>query len=194
MVTDYCTLEEVREHGKFKTADIGDDTLLGNLIDRVSQLLNNKCGRVLVPDADTSHYFTLEADVDGYDLNLDETLLSVTTLTNANGNTIASSEYFLLPRAYERKSVIRLKEASTVSWEDDTDGYIEVDGRWGYTATVPVDLRQAAIETVLFTYHKRGDNLKIAERPQQSNDGTRYTPIAWTQFAKEVIEHYRKRV
>lgn len=202
MATDYCTLAEVREFGMFETNDTENDALLGNLIDRVCALINNKCGRVIVPDADETHYFTLddiadceyEGGIKIGDLMLDDTLLSVTTLTNGNGDSIAGTEYFLMPRSYERKSYIRIKEASTVAWEFDTDGYIAVAGRWGYTATVPADVKQAAIEMVLYCFHRRGDNMMVVDRPQQSQDGTRFLPAAWTQFGKEVYEHYRRRV
>jgi len=202
VATDYCTLEQLREYGKFKLTETVDDTLLANLIDRVSTLFDNKCGRAIVPSADATHYFSefdiADCDDDSGirvgDLILDETLVTITTLTNGNGDAIAGTEYFLLPRSYERKSYIRIKDASTVSWDFDTDGYIAVVGKWGYTATVPEDVRQAVIESVLYTYHRRGDDLKITDRPQVSQDGTRYLPIAWTQFAKEVIEYYRKKV
>lgn len=202
MATDYCTREEVRAFGKFKDDQTQYDDLLDDLIDRVSALMNNKIGRIIVPDADATHYFTQDAIADcAYDggiqmgdLILDDTLLSVTTLTNGNGDAIASSEYFLMPRSFERKSYIRIKEASTVSWEFDTDGYIAVAGRWGYSAAIPEDVRQAAIEMVLYCYHRAGDSLMQADRPQQSMDGTRYLPIAWTMFGKEVYEYYRRRV
>lgn len=202
MATDYCTLEEVRAFGQFKSDDTGNNTLLESLIDRVCTLIDNKCGRVIVPDADATHYFTADdiadCDYEGGirigDLMLDDTLLSVTTLTNGNGDSIASSEYFLMPRSYERKSYIRIKDASSVSWEFDDDGYIAVAGRWGYTATVPADVKQAAIEMVLYCFHRRGDNLMKTDRPEQSMDGTRFLPAAWTQFGKEVYEYYRRRV
>ena len=202
MATDYCTLDEVREFGKFKTAETADNTLLESLITRVSALFDNKCGRVIVADADTTHYFTqddiADCDYDGGikigDLMLDDTLVAITSLTNGDATVIASSDYLLLPRAYERKSYIRIKEASTVSWDFDDDGYIEVVGRWAYAASTPEDVKQAVIESVLYTYHRRGDNFMTTDKPQQSMDGTRFLPIAWTMFAKEVIEHYRKRV
>ncbi len=202
MATDYCTLDEVRAFGKFKTAETLDNTLLENLIDRVCTLFDNKCGRVIVASADTTHYFTqddiADCEYDGGikigDLMLDDTLVAITTLTNGDGTAIAGTEYFLMPRSYERKSYIRIKEASSVSWEFDDDGYIAVAGRWAYAASTPDDVKQAVIESVLYTYHRRGDNFMTTDRPQQSMDGTRYLPVAWTQFAKEVIEHYRKRV
>ncbi len=202
MATDYCTLDDVRAFGKFKAETTQYDDLLDDLIDRVSALISNKCGRVFAPDADETHYFTQDdiADCDYEsgikigDLMLDDTLLSVTTLTNGDGTSIAGTEYFLMPRSYARKSYIRIKEASEVGWEFDTDGYIAVAGKWGYSATVPEDVKQAAIEMVLYCYHRAGDSLMQTDRPQQSMDGTRFLPIAWTMFGKEVYEYYRRRV
>ena len=202
MATDYCTLANVREFGKFAASDTAHNTLIENLIDRVSALFDLDCGRVIVPNADSTHYFTLDdiadCDMEGGiktgDLVLDDTLLSVTTLTNGNGDSIASSEYFLMPRSYERKSFIRIKEASTVAWDFDTDGFIAVAGRWGYTASVPEDIRQAAIETVLYNFHRAGEAMKVVDRPQTSLDGVTYHPIQWTVFAKQVLKQYRKRV
>lgn len=202
MATDYATLDEVREFGVFAAADTANDTMLTNLITRTSALIDTKCGREIVPSADATHYFSPEDiavdNLDGGikigDLMLDETLVSITSLTNGDGTAIAGTEYFLLPRSYERKSYIRMKEASTVSWDFDTDGYIAVVGKWGYTLTIPEDVRQACIEMVLYCFHRRGDNIMVTDRPQQSMDGTRFLPAAWTLYGKEVYEFYRKRV
>lgn len=202
MATDYCTIGEVRDFGKFKATETTHDELLEDLIDRVSALFDLDCGRVIVPSADTTHYFTeddiADCEMDGGikpgDLILHDTLVSITSLTNGDGTSISGSNYFLLPRSYERKSYIRIKDASTVNWDFTTDGYITVVGKFGYTATVPDDVRQAAIETVLFNFHRAGDALKVTDKPQVSMDGTRYMPIVWTAFAKEVLKHYRRKV
>jgi len=201
MATDYCTLAEVRAFGVFKEEDTANDGLLDDLIDSISALMDNKCGRLIVPAADATHYFAAadiaDCEYDGGikigDLMLDDTLVSITTLTNGNGDAIAATEYFLMPRSYERKSYIRIKEASTVSWDFADDGFIAVAGKWGYAVAIPADVKQAAIEMVLYCFHRRGDNLLQTDRPQQSMDGTRYLPIAWTMFGKEVYEYYRRR-
>ena len=194
-MVDYATLAQVRQYANYRVDDTDDDTEIGDLITRVSRRFDTITGRTFAPDADSTKYFRYEDHVKGYDLWLgdeDDQLLSVTTLTNADGNTIASSEYFLLPRNGSRYHTVRLKEASTYSWEDDTDGYISIAGRWGWSSTVPDDLRLACIEAVVYILKGR-KNIADYERPRISQDGTMLLPKSLPQRVWDTLTYYKKR-
>lgn len=206
MATSYATLSEVREFGKFKVAETDDDTLITNLITRVSKMFDQWTGYTsgFVPDADETRYYT-EDDVadDDYgdgvkagDLVMDGTLLSITSLTNGDtdATAIAGSEYFLMPRSFERKHYIRIKEASSVDWEFDTDGYVVVVGKFGYTLTTPDDVKQAVIETVLHLYDKAKDKRFTSNQVKVSMDGVRITLENVPHVMKAAVDYYKKKV
>lgn len=196
-MTDYATLQEVRDYAIFTTTDADNDYLLGDLITRVSRLIDKLTGRTFAPDADTICYLPFEK-IEGRDLflgELDHPLLSVTTLKNGDGTTIASSEYLKLPRGASRFHTIRLKEVSDVDWEDDDDGdgFIEITGKWGYSLTVPEDVRLTTIEAVAYIFKQRS-TIEESEKAQVSGDGLVLMPAMLPKRSLTVIDAYRKKV
>jgi hypothetical protein len=199
-MVDYAALEEVRAYAEFKTVDEANDTLIESLITQVSRLIDKLTGRTFAPSADATYYLPF-CEVDGRDLylgTLDHPLLSVTTLKNGDGTTIASTEYLLLPRAHAntapRFNTIRLKEVSDVDWEDndDGDGYIEITGRWGWSLTVPEDVKMATIEAVAFVFKNR-KTIENSERAQASGDGLLLMPSMLPKRTLVLIEQYKKK-
>jgi len=67
--------------------------------------------------------------------------LAVTTVTNGDTNTIASTEYALYPANSYPKRQLRLKASSNTTFEKDSDGdfeqVISVAGAWGYVPHYP---------------------------------------------------------
>ncbi len=199
-MVDYAALEEVRAYAVFKTQDEANDTLLEDLITQVSRLIDKLTGRTFAPDADTTYYVPF-CKVEGRDLflgEMDYPLLSVTTLKNGDGTTIASTEYLLLPRAHAntapRFNTIRLKETSDVDWEDDDDGdgFIEITGKWGWSLTVPEDVKLATIEAVAYVFKNR-KTIENSERAQASGDGLLLMPSMLPKRTIAVIEAYKKK-
>lgn len=195
-MVDYATLAEVRSYGGFKTVDASNDALINTLITSVSRLIDKLTGRTFAPGDDTSCFIPFE-NVEGRDVflgELDHPLLSVTTLKNGDGTTIASSEYLKLPRGASRFHTIRLKEASSVDWEDDDagDGFIEIIGKWGWSTTVPEDVNLATIQSVAYIF-KQKDTIENFERAQASGDGFILMPSMLPKLAFAVIEHYKKK-
>lgn len=193
-MVDYATLGMVRGYHSYESSDTDDDVEITKLITRVSAFIDRYTGRTFAPASDTTEHFEFEA-VDGYDLfvgDKDNFLLSITTLLNGDGTSIASSEYFLLPRGASQYHTIRLKQASTISWQDATDGYIAVTGKWGWSTAIPADLEQACIESVLYILKGR-KNISDYERPQVTNGGAMLLPKSLPKRALTILDWYRKK-
>lgn len=195
-MTDYASLEDVRQYGNFKTIDEANDPLLDSLIPQVSRLIDKLTGRSFAPSADMTQYVPF-SEVEGRDLFLgclNDPLLSITTLTNGDGTTIANTEYLLLPRGAERYHTIRLKEASDVDWEEDSDGdsFIAITGKWGYSTAVPDDINLATIQAVLFVFKQR-KTIETSERAQVGGDGIVLMPSMLPKITLEVIKQYKKK-
>ena len=150
-MTDYCTTVDVKAlAGATLTTD---DTLIATLITRASRLLDAHTRRVFSAVTATRSY-TPGVDTDGQTLFLDDDLLSVTTLTT-NGVALAAAAYTLQPLNATRKNRLCLKSAYAWEWPDDPAGSIVLAGTWGYSATPPADIVQAAARLALWLYRQR---------------------------------------
>ena len=130
---DYTTVNAVRSTYRGTTAT-GQDTLFTDLIRSTSRDVEAACGgRRFAPRIDT-----LRFDYPGGDrqLDFDDDLLALTTLTNGDANAIAATNYNLLPYSGPPYYALRLKESSTDVWELDSSGnserVISVLGVWGW--------------------------------------------------------------
>lgn len=132
----YCTLAEFKQYITHASADLqpsaSDDKLIERLVVRASRRIDDLMARRFYPRVETRSY-----DVpSGRDLWLYDDLLEVTTLTNGDDNTIASTEYTLHPANEYPKYKLVLTEATTYLWEEDSSSnseqVIDVLGYWGY--------------------------------------------------------------
>jgi len=128
----YCTLADMLA---FLPNSSGANTSqLENSIEAASRAIEGQAGKAFYPSIKTNLYdlenrwFTREIAV--YD-----DLLELTTLTNGDATTIASTEYNLYPlNGYPKKRVV-LKSSSSVSFEPtaagDSEAALSVYGVWG---------------------------------------------------------------
>lgn len=143
IMADYCTIANVK-----MALDITGnqyDTQLTRIVTAVSRWIDEKCEIVdkgFAQDTDATRYFDPQ-HVDGKSLWIDMPLLTVTTLTNGDGTVISSSDYRLWPYNSTIKREIRLK--SSVDWIFDADELISVEGKWGYSTSIPSPVSEAAI-------------------------------------------------
>ena len=78
------------------------------------------------------------------------------SIVNGDGTTIANANVTLLP--YNMKppwGQIRIKADKGIYWTGDHDASIVVTGKWGYSQTVPADIRQAALIMCKHYYTQR---------------------------------------
>jgi len=187
----YATLAEYKLYHSIDSADTNDDAVIEDLIEAASRFIDAQTGRTFYARTET-RYFSVP---NGRTLRFDDDLLTITTLTNGDGNTIASTEYYFLPRNVAPKYALRLKEASTTQWYPDSDSnyeyVISLAGTWGYAATRPDDINVACLEIARSAYGRRsGENMDgIA---QVTAAGVVITPRDITGFAQTILRRYRK--
>jgi len=113
-------------------ADIIDDQVIDSILEATSRYIDGQTHRKFYPRVETRYF-----DVPGTrELEIDGDLLAVTTLTNGNDATIASTEYNLFPRNATPYLGLKLIASSSYSWASDSSGntewVIDVLGEWGY--------------------------------------------------------------
>lgn len=155
MTVQYCTLDDIKRPGRLDVTDDTSDADLDLLISAASQAIDKFCN---VPDggfcvtADTTHYYTREnlrhglTDVGGWPftgsrLVFDMPCISITTLTDAGGQTFSSNQYRLGP--YNNSPKRWLELLSMVTWSWNVDGRITVTGKFGYATSTPDIVREA---------------------------------------------------
>lgn len=146
----------------------GDDTLLGTLATTAQQVVEAGTGAIWEAATATKLFHAVE-DVVGRDLVLGvDYLQSITTLTNGDGVVLSASDYVLVKPArgascYSRVRLNLLggKYWSWSGYNDPTDA-ISIAGSWGFTATVPAQIKQLTIEVAAWLYRQR-DNGAMSE-------------------------------
>jgi hypothetical protein len=149
----YVTLANVRQHGGYKSTELGHDDEIDELIPRAESAIESYTNNVFNLGGTTTRYFDALEDVEGQKLYFDEWLASTTSLviTNGDGNTVASSEYVTLPRNGTPIYGLQLKSSSTVAWDYTTspENAISIVGYWGFSENPPEDIKLACIQLVL---------------------------------------------
>ena len=200
----YATLAEFKSYisemtGGIQTAFSGaEDTLLQKFLNQAKAEIDAQTGRNFGQGANNhTHYYT-EDDIDGDTLYLDSDLVSVTTITNGDGTTIASSDYFLLPmnasvtgqNGYDG-SFWGIKLKSTIDWQTPTDGRISVNGRWGFMQDAPVDVVRAAMRIAYWYWTKRNQTgateIAGAELTQQSDSYPTDVRIVFARYKRRMV-------
>ena len=189
-MADYCTVADVKALAGAESA--GDDALLATLVARASALVDTYTRRAFTATT-TTRYYSPGEDTHGLTLFLDADLLSITTLTNGDGEEIASGDYALLPLNTERRDRIKLKASSGLTWTYDADpeGALSVAGTWGYSTTPPADIVQATARLALWLYRQREAPFgKIGN----TITGEYEIPVALPSDVKAILNQYKKSV
>lgn len=126
---------------------------------------------------------------------VDEDLLTITTLTNGDDNTIASTEYHLVPKNDPPYNEIRLTKTTTERWELDSGGddefVIDVAGTWGYMTAHTDDIREACLMiTQSFVKRRFGENVSGIAKVTAA--GVVITPQDVPSAAADIINIYKK--
>lgn len=186
----YTTAADVRTY--LGVAASTDDALLAVLIGAATAIIDGETGRCFEAASATRYYQPAALDADDPNLlHLDGDLVSVTTLKNGEGETIPSTDYWLLPRNQGPPyHAIKLKSESTDAWTFDTDGEIEVAGKWGYSATPPADIVMACKRMTGYLYKLKDSQVfDVTAMPDQ---GVITIPKGIPQDVKVVLMKYRK--
>lgn len=195
-MVDYAVATDVFAYGEF-SEDEQDDTdiqsRIEDLITVVSTRFDIIANRAIMAGGDTTRYFDLREAQDGRVLYLDDFIVSITSVTNGDGDSIANDKYTLLPFNSVRKSMIRLKADSGISWEYDEDTPIAIVGEWAFypAGTVPDDINLACVKAVWAEYKARDIAVDVNE-PTVTQFGHVLMPSRWTKDVWDVLRSVTK--
>jgi hypothetical protein len=187
----YATLDGYKGFADIDSTDTDDDAAIEKIIEGVSRYIDLKTQRRFYALTDTRFYDRPS----GRELELDDDLLTITTLSNGDGVAIASSDYNLIPRNDPPYRAIRLTETSTIFWTLDDEGnsefVIDVAGTWGYVAAHTDDIREACLMTTQsFVKRRFGDN--VSGQVKITAAGVVITPQDVPSAAADIINIYKK--
>lgn len=130
--SELTTVKDVRDT-YLNIVGTGDDALMLSIIRSVCEDMQKIAHRHFTPRIET-RYFDYLRDVEGAYLWLDADLLEVTTLTNGDGTTIASTKYVFEPRNMTPYFGLKLLNSSGVYWayNQDNENAVSIAGVWGY--------------------------------------------------------------
>lgn len=169
-----------------------DDDILGAIIDQVTAAIESYTNRKFDANKDTTRYYTYD-NVQGQWLWLDGDLCELTSIANgdSSGTAISTSDVTLWPRnegpPYYK---IRLDFSSSSSWEVDTDYYIAITGKWGYSKTPPADIRRACLRWSLYMYAQR--DAQVFDVTAIPEEGVLMIPQGMPQDVKILLTPYRR--
>jgi len=131
-INAYCNLADFLNWAtpQDTSADTNDDAVIETILEAVSRHIDEETGRIFYPVVET-RYFDTPYD---REIALDEDLLEVISVTNADGTAVTS--YDLIPKNISPHHSIRMKKSATVSWTTNTTDYdefsIDISAFWGY--------------------------------------------------------------
>lgn len=185
---DYTTWAAVKTY--LDITGTGDDALGALLVNRVTDAIDRYCRRRFRAVTATHTFDVPASDT----LFLDDDLLSVTTLTHGDSETISASDYVLLPNNITPKTMIRLRKAGTVgAWQGNSttgdEQAVSVAGSWGYSSTPPDDIVQAAVRWTAWLYRQRDGAFGQTARP---DIGVIETPLALPVDIERLLKPYKR--
>lgn len=117
------------------TSDAADDAIIDMLLEETSRFIDEHTGRSFYPRIEERLY-DFPSIREPKTLMFDDDLLSLTKLTNGDGTEITNSDYILETSGLTPYWCVKLKDVSTVTWEQDSSGssqrVLSVNGVWGY--------------------------------------------------------------
>jgi hypothetical protein len=193
----YCTTDDIKDYLRPNTAQamgVGDDALIARLITAAQKRIDRECGRTFEAVTATRRYHALR-DVCGRVLTLDADLLTVTALTNGDGQVIPGSAYVLEPTNSPPYSQIVLKAGQGYVWQytQDPEEAIGLLGTWGYTATPEPDIVEACVRLASFLYKRATNTGTDADRATVAPDGQILMPARLPSDVREFLAPHKRK-
>lgn len=199
----YCTLDELKRELAIESLHVLDDAVLEDIITDASRAVDNHCSRQFFAAAGSGAY-----DVPDYGdpvLWMDEDWLTVTSITNGDGSTIAASLTDLWPKNAVSHVALRLKDSSGLYWTGTTGGddlgVITLSGSIGYvnraasdakSAQIISNTKRACIIVAAAMYRKR--NGQETNAATVTAAGVVLAPQGMPRDAAQLLEGYRRIV
>jgi hypothetical protein len=154
----YATLAEFKSWARITSTSTDDDSVAEAIIEGASRYIDAEAQRV---------FFTTSSDTHTFDMPVRDTLLfdadftTVTTVTNGDGSTIASTAYVLIPANTTPKYGLQLIPSTGIVWKSDNGNplqCIDVTGTTGQSC--PADIKEACLMIAKAAYNRRfGENM-----------------------------------
>jgi len=169
----------------------GDDAVIEEIIEAASRVIDNETRRTFYARGETRYYDVLDSNT----LYLDDDLISVGKFTNGDGTEISSGDYLTLPYNDSPKFAVKIKDASTVTFEFDStnngERAVSLSGSWGWSTSAPKDVEVACLQIAKNVYNRRfgeGDNSETTV----TAGGVVITPKDIPASARAVIQKYQR--
>ena len=156
----YLDIDDMRQHLDIESDD--DDEALHDAIADAQSWIENYTHRKFEGSTATRYFDRGDLSPENNRLlEMDEDLISITTLTNGDSDAtaIAATEYNLMPRNTTPKHGILMDSESAYYWEFDADCWVSVAGSWGYSATPPADVKRACKHLAAFFYRQKDSQI-----------------------------------
>lgn len=175
----YATLAQLKEYLGVGSTD--DDALLGRLLDAATAAIDQYCNRTFTATSGERKYY----EAMGKFLWLDGDLLSVSGITNGDGNAVTT--YALLPANATPKFAIVLAAGS---WVASATEPITVTGQWGYSTAPPADIVHACIR--LAAYYYRQKDAQVYDTVAEPSLGIITVPAGLPADVARLLDPYRR--
>lgn len=156
----YITLAEFKSYHNELTGGTqaaftnAEDAALQLFIDQAQAEIERVTNRTFEASASATRYYSAEDIDSGKTLWLGADLLTISAVTNGDGATVASGDYWPLPFNGSPKWGILLKPSAS-GWTFTGDGRIAITGTWGFSTTAPADIKRLAFRLAWFYWMKR---------------------------------------
>lgn len=190
--TRYATVAQLKTY--LGLSGSGEDSLLGDLLDRATTAIEQYTRRVFEAASDTTRYFDAVDDVEDRRLWFDREICQITTVTNGDSTTVSSDDYVTEPRNDAPYYALTLKSGSTVTWtySDDAENAISVTGRWAYSTEPPADIVHATVRLAGFFYKQK--DAQVFETTAQPDMGMITVPQSIPRDVRAILFPYRRRM
>lgn len=152
----YATLEDLRDYLGFSgTLGQAQDGLLQDCINRAESAIDNYTRRDFAGTAGTYYANRFAQDkVVGQALYLTRDIHTLVALQNGDETTIPVGSVWLEPQNQGPPyRILRLK--SSYAWVWNTDSNVVISGTFGYSATPPEDIKQAAVRYAAHIFRQK---------------------------------------
>ncbi len=185
----YASLTDFKNFARISSSDAADDWVIENIIEAASRVIDNETRRTFYARTET-HYYDVPVGDTLY--IMDDDLLTITTLTNGDSTVLTTADYILKPNNASPKWAIKIKDSSSYTWEETSAGNdeqaITIVGTWGWSATAPLDIKQACLEIAMAYYHRFGEN--STSETTITTGGVVITPRDIPAGARAVLDNY----
>ncbi len=191
----YCTAAELKTYLGISDAD--DDTLLGDLIDRATAIIDMKCKRTLVATSTSTRNFTVGRDTIGPHLYFNAMCAAITQVLNGDSSNteVTSAQYVTKPSNVGPFDGIKILSSASKVWQYSTDpeDAIAVTGNWGWFATLPDHVKHFCIRLGAYLYRQKDSSLDM-DRPILTDAGVTLLPAGLNHDLTLLVKAYERKV